>query len=50
MGVGGVMKKALNKKIKRKVKHTHSWAYMGGVCQCSCGKYLQPDGKITSKP
>ena len=29
----------------------HLWIYYGGVCKCkNCGKYLQPDGKITDTP
>lgn len=47
-----VKKKVVKKKVtKRKsAKHTHMWVYFGGVCQCSCGRYLQPSGEITSKP
>jgi len=48
---------AVNKKrkvIKKKKKsHVHKWSYFGGVCKCTvkgCKKYLQPGGKITTKP
>lgn len=36
--------------MKKPTKHTHSWSYRGGVCRCSCGKFLQPSGKVTTKP
>ena len=29
-------------------KHKHSFRYFGGAAKCSCGKYLQPDGRITN--
>lgn len=46
-----VKKKNIKKVVKKKItKHTHLWAYFGGVCQCKCGKYLQPSGKVTAKP
>lgn len=46
-----IKKKVTKKKVTRKAdKHKHLWAYMGGVCQCRCGKYLQPSGKVTTKP
>lgn len=28
-------------------KHVHMFSYRGGEAKCSCGKYLQPDGRIT---
>lgn len=32
------------------MKHKHRWAYLGGQAKCRCGKYVQPDGRITSTP
>jgi hypothetical protein len=30
--------------------HRHSFRYYGGVAKCQCGKYLQPDGRVTDTP
>lgn len=27
--------------------HKHKFTYLGGEAKCDCGKYLQPDGRIT---
>lgn len=32
------------------MSHKHAWTYGGGVAKCKCGKYLQPDGKVTATP
>jgi len=32
------------------MKHKHLWTYFGGDAKCKCGRYLQPDGKITATP
>lgn len=34
----------------RKGRHVHRWVYYGGQAKCNCGKYLQPDGRITATP
>ncbi len=31
-------------------KHKHSFRYAGGAAKCKCGKFLQPDGRITDTP
>lgn len=34
-----------------KKPHVHKWRYVGGYSRCDgCGKYVQPDGRITSTP
>ena len=33
------------------IKCKHTFNYAGGRAKCSkCGKYLQPDGKVTDTP
>jgi hypothetical protein len=45
-------KKATAKKnvkvVRARPKHKHLFCYMGGEAKCICGKYLQPDGRITN--
>jgi len=29
----------------------HKWKYAGGTAKCTnCGKYMQPNGKVTKTP
>ena len=36
--------------MPHKPKHKHLWSYAAGQAGCKCGKYIQPDGTITSTP
>lgn len=31
----------------KKKTHKHMFSYAGGEAKCKCGKFLQPDGRIT---
>ncbi|MDD5358588.1 MAG: hypothetical protein PHX80_05535 [Candidatus Nanoarchaeia archaeon] len=50
------MKKTKKKPVKKKKHckaHLHKWRYYGGEAKCivkGCNKYIQPDGRITTKP
>ena len=43
------VKKAVSSVRKKRV-HKHNFRYAGGEAMCSCGKYLQPDGRVTCRP
>jgi hypothetical protein len=46
-GISSLKEGAENEIIE---EHEHKFSYLGGEAKCDCGKYIQPDGRITDGP